>query len=97
MSTHNISFRGEIRKIFTGYPLLSRHMEKVRFQIKENNPDVPDGKFIDPLMFIQLIVWKLKKKTGESGADDSVNNWRSLSISNPKLDLHDINLHYQVG
>ena len=26
MSTHNICFRGEIRKIFTGYPLLSRSM-----------------------------------------------------------------------
>ena len=26
MSTHNICFRGEIRKIFTGYPLLSRPM-----------------------------------------------------------------------
>ena len=24
MSTHNICFRGEIRKILTGYPLLSR-------------------------------------------------------------------------
>ena len=27
MSTHNICFRGEIRKIFTGYPLLSRPMD----------------------------------------------------------------------
>ena len=27
MSTHNICFRGEIRKIFTRYPLLSRPME----------------------------------------------------------------------
>ena len=27
MSTHNICFRGEIRKIFTGYPPLSRPME----------------------------------------------------------------------
>ena len=26
MSTHNICFRGEIRKIFTGYPPLSRPM-----------------------------------------------------------------------
>ena len=26
MSTHNICFHGEIRKIFTGYPLLSRPM-----------------------------------------------------------------------
>ena len=26
MSTHNIYFHGEIRKIFTGYPLLSRLM-----------------------------------------------------------------------
>ena len=26
MSTHNICFCGEIRKIFTGYPLLSRPM-----------------------------------------------------------------------
>ena len=26
MSTHNICFRGEIRKIFTRYPLLSRPM-----------------------------------------------------------------------
>ena len=27
MSTHNICFRGEIRKIFTSYPLLSRPMQ----------------------------------------------------------------------
>ena len=26
MSTHNICFRGEIRKIFTGYPPLTRPM-----------------------------------------------------------------------
>ena len=26
MSTHNVCFRGEIRKIFTGYPSLSRPM-----------------------------------------------------------------------
>ena len=26
MSTHNICFHGEIRKIFTGYPPLSRSM-----------------------------------------------------------------------
>ena len=26
MSAHNICFRGEIRKIFTGYPPLSRPM-----------------------------------------------------------------------
>ena len=26
MSTHNICFRGEIRKIFTGYPPLARPM-----------------------------------------------------------------------
>ena len=28
MSTHNISFRGEIRKIFCGYPLLSVAMNE---------------------------------------------------------------------
>ena len=28
MSTHNICFRGEIRKIFTGYPPLSRPMTR---------------------------------------------------------------------
>ena len=27
MSTHNICFRGEIRKMFTGYPPLSRPMD----------------------------------------------------------------------
>ena len=31
MSTHNICFRGEIRKIFTGYPPLSRPMYGVCF------------------------------------------------------------------
>ena len=30
MSTHNICFRGEIRKIFTGYLLLSRPMNIYR-------------------------------------------------------------------
>ena len=29
VSTHNISFHGEIRQIFTGYPPLSRPMEVV--------------------------------------------------------------------
>ena len=29
MSTHNICFCGEIRKMFTGYPLLSRPMSRV--------------------------------------------------------------------
>ena len=29
MSTHNICFRGEIRKIFTGYPPLSRSMKVI--------------------------------------------------------------------
>ena len=28
MSTHNICFRGEIRKIFTRYPPLSRPMDR---------------------------------------------------------------------
>ena len=31
MSTHNICFRGEIRKIFTGYPPLSRPMGRANF------------------------------------------------------------------
>ena len=29
MSTHNICFRGEIRKIVTGYPPLSRPMKRM--------------------------------------------------------------------
>ena len=31
MSTHNICFCGEIRKIFTGYPPLSRPMQVMRY------------------------------------------------------------------
>ena len=31
MSTHNICFRGEISKIFTGYPALSRPMQYCAF------------------------------------------------------------------
>ena len=34
MSTHNICFRGEIRKIFTGYPLLSRPISIITIEIK---------------------------------------------------------------
>ena len=34
MSTHNICFLGEIRKIFTGYPPLSRHMHS--FKLKKD-------------------------------------------------------------
>ena len=33
MSTHNICFRGEIRKILCGYPLLSVAMYKAVFSI----------------------------------------------------------------
>ena len=29
MSTHNMCFRGEIRKVFTGYPLVSRPMQSL--------------------------------------------------------------------
>ena len=34
MSTHNICFRGEIRKIYTGYPPLSRPMVDARRKLK---------------------------------------------------------------
>ena len=32
MSTHNISFHGEIRKIFTGYPPLTRPIIYIRYK-----------------------------------------------------------------
>ena len=35
MSTHNICFHGEIRKIFTGYPPLSRPMVLVKTFLKK--------------------------------------------------------------
>ena len=34
---------------------------------------------------------------GVSRADNSVNNWRNLPISNPKPDLHNINAHTKFG
>ena len=30
---------------------------------------------------------------GMSRADNSIKNWQNLPISNPKLDLHNINAH----
>ena len=34
---------------------------------------------------------------GMSRADNSVKNWRNLPISNPKPDLHNINVHTKFG
>ena len=34
---------------------------------------------------------------GVSRADYSVKNWRNLTISNPKQDLHNINAHTKFG
>ena len=45
MNTHNIRFHGEIRKIFIGYPPLSRPMTN-RFLWRYNKISLPDTLFV---------------------------------------------------
>ena len=63
MSTHNICFHGEIRKIITGYPLLSRPMIKVSerrgvavAQVTPPTPHPPPLRQGTPLLFILILL-----------------------------------------
>ena len=47
----------------------------------------------NPSTFTQVTVWK--QKYGQ--AENWVKNWRNLPISNPKLDLYNINAHTKFG
>ena len=61
MSTHNISFCGKIRKIFTGYPSLSRPMFKNNFSTNNVFQDpIRMGNFDEVSVYI--VLWSNMKK-----------------------------------